>query len=93
MNLLCLPQVSDQTNMALACWGPEMLMHARISEMEEIMGCYLETLERRGRLVATDRTPMLESFVRFISQFRDDHGEDYDLQTQGASCGSMDRGT
>ena len=59
--------------MALACWGPDMLMHANISEMEEIMGCYLETLERRGRLVATDKTPMLESFVRFNRQFRDDH--------------------
>ena len=81
MNLLRLPQVSDQTNMALACWGPDMLMHASISEMEEIMGCYLKTLERRGRLVATDRKPMLESFVRFIRQFRDDHGEGYDLQT------------
>ena len=67
--------------MALACWGPDMLMHANISEMEEIMGCYLETLERRGRLVATDRTPMLESFVQFLRQFRDDHGENYDLQT------------
>ena len=73
MNLLQLPQVSDRTNMALACWGPDMLMHANISEMEEIMDCYLETLERRGRLVVTDRTPMLESFVRFIRQFRDDH--------------------
>ena len=73
MKLLRLPQVSDQTNMAL--------MHASISEMEEIMGCYLETLERRGGLVATDRTPMLESFVRFICQFRDDHGEHTDLQT------------
>ena len=73
MNLLRLPPVSDRTNMALACWGPDMLMHANISEMEEIMGCYLETLERRGRLVATDKTPMLESFVRFNRQFRDDH--------------------
>ena len=81
MNLLQLPQVSDRTNMALACWGPDMLMHANISEMEEIMGCFLETLERRGRLVATDRIPVLESFVRFIRQFRDDHGEGYDLQT------------
>ena len=80
MNLLELPQVSDRTNTALACWGPDMLVHANISEMEEIMGCYLETLERRGRLGATDRTPMLESFVRFIRQFRDDHGEGYDLQ-------------
>ena len=81
MNLLQLPQVSDRTNMVLACWGPDMLMHANISEMEEIMGCYLETLQRIGRLGATDRTPMLESVVRFIRQFRDDHGESYDLQT------------
>ena len=81
MNLLRLPQVSDRTNMAMAYWGPDMLMHASINEMEEIMSCYLEMLERRGRLVAADRTPMLEGFVRFNRQFRDDHGECYDLQT------------
>ena len=67
--------------MALACWGPGMLMHARVSEMEEIMDCYLEMLERRGPLFATDKTPMPEFFLRFIGQFRDDHGEDYDLRT------------
>ena len=56
-------------------------MQARVSEMEEIMGCHLETLERRGRLAATDRTPVLESFVRFVGQFKEDHGENYDLRT------------
>ena len=81
LNLLHLPQVSDHVNLALACWGPGVLLHTRVSEIEEIMGCYMETLERRGRIGSADRTSMLESFVRFVRQFRDDHGESYDERT------------
>ena len=53
-------------------------MHCRVFETEE--GCYLEMLERRGRLVHSDRISMLESFVRFLGQFRDDHSKD-DVRT------------
>ena len=81
LNLLRLTQVSDQVNMALAFWGPDVLMRTRVSQMEEIMGCYLESLEQRGRVVHVDRLSMLQSFVRFVGYFRDDHEEDYDLRT------------
>ena len=60
LNLLQLPQVLDQVNMALACWGPDVLLHSRIVEMEELMDCYLEMLESRGRLVQADRMSMLD---------------------------------
>ena len=45
------------------------------------MGCYLEILERKRRVVHADRPAMLESFVRLVGQFRDDHAEDYELKT------------
>ena len=42
MNLLQLSPLSDEVNMALACWSPDTLMHGQVGEMERLMGCHLE---------------------------------------------------
>ena len=81
MNLLKLSPLSDHVNRALACWSLDMLLHGHVDEMEELMGCFLEMLERTGRVNYAARTAMLESFVRFIRRFRDEHADDYDRST------------
>ena len=77
MNLLRMPQVSDQVNMALSCWCPDVLMRESVSEMQETIGYFLEALERNGVIAEEERTRMSESYVRFVRQFRDDHTDDY----------------
>ena len=74
-----MPQVSDQVNMALSCWCPDVLMRGRVNEMQETVGYFLEALERNGVIAEEEKTPMAESYVRFIRQFRDDHNDDYAL--------------
>ena len=78
MNLLKLSPISDHVNLALACWSPDLLLHGQVGEMEELMGCFLEMLERNGRVNYPARTSMLESFAQFIRRFRDDQADDYD---------------
>ena len=78
MNLFKLSPLSDHVNMPLACWSPDLLLYGLVGEMEELMGCFLEMLERNGRVNYAARTSMLESFVQFIRRFRDDHADDYD---------------
>ena len=78
MNFLKLSPLSDHVNLALACWSPDLLLHGQVGEMEELMGCFLERLERNGRVNYAVRTSMLESFAQFIRRFRDDHADDYD---------------
>ena len=79
LNLLQMPQVSDQINMALSCWSPEVLMYGRVSELEETVGYLVEALECSGRVLYAEKTAMIDSFVRFVGQFRDDHVAEYDL--------------
>ena len=81
MNLLKLSPLSDHVNMALACWSPGMLLHGQVGEMEKLMGCFLEMLERSGRVKYAARTSMVEFFVWFIRRFRDEHADDYDRST------------
>ena len=77
INLLRMPQVSDQVNMALSCWCPDVLMRGRVNEMQETIGYFLEALERNGVIAEEEKTLMVESYVRFVRQFRDDHNDDY----------------
>ena len=79
LNLLQMPQVFDQNNMALSCWSPNVLMYGRVSELEETMGYLVEALERSRRVLDAEKTSIMESFVRFVGQIRDDHSEGYDL--------------
>ena len=77
-------ELSDHVNMAVACWSPDMLLHGQVGGMEELMGCFLEMLERSGRVNYAARTSMSESFVQFIRRFRDEHADDYDRSTHGS---------
>ena len=77
MNLLRMPQISDQVNMALACWCPGVLMRGSVNEMQETIGYFLEALEGNGVLAEEERIAMSESYVRFVRQFRDDHTSEY----------------
>ena len=79
--MLPMPQVADQINMALACWSPDVLMHERVSEMQETIGYFLEALVRNGLVSEVERTAMSESYVQFFGQFRDDHSDEYALET------------
>ena len=54
-------------------------MLGSVSEMEETVNCYLELLESSGQVLHEDKESMLESYVYFSGQFRDDHAEDYSL--------------
>ena len=76
-----MPQVADQINMALACWSPDVLMHERVSEMQETIGYFLEALVRNGLVSEVERTAMSESYVQFFGQFGDDHSDEYALET------------
>ena len=69
INLLRMPQVSDQVNLALSCWCPDVLMRGSVSEMQETFGYFLEALERNGVIAEEERTRMSESYVRFVRQF------------------------
>ena len=80
MNLLKLSPLSDHVNMALGCWSPDMLFHGQVGETEELMGCYLEVLERIGRVNSAARMAKLESFAQ-LRRFRDEHADDYDRST------------
>ena len=48
INLLRMPQVSDQVNMALSCWCPDVLKRGSVNEMQETISYFLEALERNG---------------------------------------------
>ena len=61
INLVRMPQVADQVNMALSCWCPDVLMRGSVSEMQETIGYFLEALERIGVIVEEKRTAMSES--------------------------------
>ena len=77
MDLLRMPQVADQVNMALSCWSPDVLMRGRVNEMQETIGYFLEALERNGVIAEEERTAMSESYIQFVRQFRDDHTGEY----------------
>ena len=77
INLLRMPQVADQVNMALSCWCPDVLMRGSVSEMQETIGYFLEALERNGVVAEEERTRMSESYVQFVRHFRDDHTDEY----------------
>ena len=77
INMLRMPQISDQVNMALACWCPDVLMRGNVNEMQETIGYFLEALEGHGVIAEEERIAMSESYVRFVRQFRDDHTSAY----------------
>ena len=62
-NLVRMPQVADQVNMALSCWCPDVLMRGSVSEMQETIGYFLEALEWNGVIVEEERTAMSESLL------------------------------
>ena len=66
MNLL---QISDQVNLALACWCPDVLMRGSVDEMQETTGYFLEALEGNGVIAEEEKIAMSESYVRFVRQF------------------------
>ena len=77
INLLRMPQVADQVNMALSCWCPDVLVRGSVSEMQETIGYFLEALERNGVVAEEERTRMSESYVKFVRHFRDDPTDEY----------------
>ena len=77
MNLLRMPQISDQVNMALASWCPDVLMRGSVNELQETIGYCLEALEGNGVIAEEERIAMSDSYVQFVRQFRDDHTSEY----------------